>query len=89
MGWKETEEFRREDYYLAQIAACVTRGHVKNPRSVTLQRMLLDFKAKRQPQSENHRIQRSKSVWLGMTGVWGNKRNQKKRPLPKPKGRSG
>ena len=82
LDWKATEEFKREDYYMAQIAACIERGHVKNPRSVTLKKMLIDFSPKKK--STEQRLQNSKSMWLNVTGIiGGNKNNRRKRPLPK------
>jgi hypothetical protein len=89
LDWKSTEEFRREDYYMAQIAAAVERGHVKKPSSITLQRMLLKFKSNnKMPSTMEGKLQNSKSFWLGITGLRGNKRNSKKRTLPKQKGKS-
>jgi len=88
LDWKSTEEFRREDYYMAQIAAAIERGHVKNPSSITLKRMLLKFSSnKRSPQTMESNLSKSKSFWLGLTGLRGDKRNAKKIRLPKMKGK--
>ena len=71
LDWEATEEFRREDYYLAQIAAQVERANVKNPSSVTIKKKLLKFVAesKGQPQTGEERIQTSKNFWKGITGA--------------------
>jgi hypothetical protein len=76
-----TEEFRREDYYLAQIAAQIERGQVKTPSRVTIQKKLLEFtstKTVKEPVreldedeedlSDNPRVQTSKNFWMGLTG---------------------
>ena len=86
LNWKATEEFRREDYYLAQIAADVTRGQVKNRSSVTLQRKLLKFsKRKRRAQSVDDMIYTSKTYWRSVAGIEGRKRKWKVRKPPKQK----
>jgi len=40
---EEPNDFHREDYYLAQIAAEIRRGNIKNPRSLKLTDMLIPF----------------------------------------------
>lgn len=86
LDWKATEEFRREDFYLAQIAAEIVRGNVKHPKKIKLKNLLLDFTAKgRTRQTDEQRLQRSKDHWLGITGLRGDKKLRKKQPVPKSK----
>jgi len=83
LEWKDTEEFCRQDFYLAQIAAQIQRGQVKNPSSVTIQRKLLRFTFKERPKSKEVAIQRSKAYWKALTGIESGKnprRNHEKRP---------
>lgn len=57
----------RSDYYLAQIAAEVRRGLVKNPQSVKLSTFVLDFddSRRRMPElSPEAQDELSKSKWL-------------------------
>ena len=82
LNWKDTEEFSRQDYYLAQIAAQVERGQVKNPSSVTVQRKLLKFTTSSQVVDRESQIRRSKSFWLSVTGIR-NKGNKHVRREPR------
>jgi len=83
LDWKATKEFRREDYYMANIAACVERGHVKKPKAVTLEKMLLKFSSKKELETAENKLQKSKSFWMGFAGLIGKKDKAKKRPLPR------
>lgn len=64
LEWRDVEEFRREDYYLAQIAAQIERGHVKNPSQVTIQRKLLKFTSQEPPKDAGKQVQKSKAFWM-------------------------
>lgn len=87
LEWKDTEEFNRQDYYLAQIAAQVERGQVKNPSSVTVEGKLIKFVEKKDvekkeetEEEQNKKVVVSKSFWLGATGV---KKKEEKEKKPK------
>jgi len=64
---------------MAQIAACIERGHVKKPKAVTLEKMLLKFSSKRKIETVESRLQKSKSFWMGFAGIG----KAKKRTLPR------
>lgn len=66
---KEEERQTKLDYYLAQIAAEVRRGWVKNPKSVKVKDMLLNVQNASGPAEK--RIARSKAVWLGAVNLKG------------------
>ena len=73
----ERNEREKIDYYLALIATEVRRSYVKNPRSVNVEDMLLNFKphkAQEVPLSQaegepDKRIAISKAYWFGVLGV--------------------
>lgn len=65
LKWKERE---KEEYYLAQIAAEIRRGNVRDPRKVDVENFLLKFKAgpkKKDPPS----LVESKAFWLTALGI--------------------
>ena len=68
----EVNGFHREDYYMAQIAAEVRRGHVKNPKKVKVEDMVLKFttneKCKQKKQKKSN-ILASKNFWLTSLGL--------------------
>ena len=67
---REAKEPRREDYYLAQIAAEVRRSRVKNPRSVRVEQLLLRFTTSPGPPPDAEtRTRRSKAFWLSGLGL--------------------
>lgn len=72
----EVNSFHRENYYLAQIAAEVRRGHVKDPGKVKIDDLILKFENK-DPNlrvddlSPDDRMARSKSFWLATLGMSG------------------
>ena len=77
----EVNAFHREDFFLAQIAAEVCKGRVKDPRKVQVDRFLCKFKfAKKSPgqvtKGSESSWQESKRNWLRALGV---------RPLKNPK----
>ena len=78
LEWRDTEEFNRTDFYLAQIAAQIEKGQVKSPGRVTTKNKLLKFvrEDKHHPESVEHRVQNSKNYWMGLCGA-GNKSQQK------------
>ena len=84
LNWRDTEEFNRQDFYLANIAASVDRGNVKHPRKIKLENYILKFH-NRPNQDSGDKMRRSKQHWLTLTGVIGNKKNQKKKQLPNKK----
>jgi hypothetical protein len=70
LEWRDVEEFRREDFYLAQIAAQVERGYVKHPSQVTLQKKLLKFTTQGEPsKGAGSHVQTSKAFWMALTGA--------------------
>ena len=76
LRWKDTEEFNRQDFYLAQIAAVIQAGQVKNPRSVTIKSMMLDFAKKKEKVNRKEpleiaeeRMDQSKNFWLASMGI--------------------
>lgn len=79
LNWSDTEEFRRQDYYLAQIAAQIERGQVKHPSRVTVQSKILSFTSTKRTEDKAAKIHTSKNFWLGSMGVRG------KRKLPPPR----
>ena len=70
---KEFMVARREDYYLAQIAAEIRRTISKYPKKIKLQDFLLKFKnKKRDKMSEldlKEKTRRSKSFWKALVGI--------------------
>jgi len=66
LEWCDTEEFSRQDYYLAQIAAQIEQG--RTTRRVTIESKLLKFRTgKGPPVDVEARMQKSKAFWLGST----------------------
>ena len=60
-------EHSKEDYYLAQIAAEVRRGIVKNPKKVRVKDFLLMDKA--EADSNSDPLKTSKAFWLSSLRV--------------------
>jgi len=64
---EEGNRIRKEDYYLANIAAEVRRSYVKNPAKVKLESFLMKFKgkdvSKRPKMTRKERTKRAKSFW--------------------------
>jgi hypothetical protein len=82
---KELNMPRREDYYLAQIAAEVYRGNAKTPASVRTNHFLLKFttEEKKKPISEAEIQQRtvnSKVAWFAIANM------TPRKPPPQRKG---
>lgn len=79
---EEINGFHREDYYLAQIAAEIRKGQVKNPKKVKVKDMILQFsigrKQKKTPMDKEESINRSKAFWFGGLGFLGKKKGGKK-----------
>lgn len=69
LEWRDVEEFRREDYYLAQIAAAVERGYSKHPSQITTAKRLLKFTSRETPKDVGGRVQTSKAFWMTLTGA--------------------
>jgi hypothetical protein len=69
LEWRDVEEFRREDYYMAQIAVAVERGYVKHPSQVTVPKRLMKFTSREVPKETDGRIQNSKAFWMALTRV--------------------
>jgi len=65
----EVNSFHREDYYLAQIAAEIRRGNVKDPEKVSVEGMKLKFRltneVKKKPPPT---CEQSKSFWKALIG---------------------
>lgn len=61
---KEEARNTKSDYYLAQIAATITRANVKNPKSVKVENFLIEMKAR--PKTTP---QQSKSIWAAHLGI--------------------
>jgi len=73
VGWqeyinKERSVPRREDYYLAQIAAEIRRGVVKTPASVKLEHFLLAFSTRKEHITDTDKVKQqaasSKAWWF-------------------------
>jgi len=68
---KEINEFRREDYYLANIAAEVRRSYVKDPMKVKIDSFLFNFKSEKKEKKKmsiEERTKRAKSFWGAIVG---------------------
>ena len=72
----DMETHRREDYYLAQIAAECHRSVAKHPNSVKLEQFLLKLTLKKaqkeKPLTEEVkavRLANSKAAWFGAVGL--------------------
>lgn len=92
LDWLDTEAFNRQDHYLAQIAACVEQGHVKNPRSCTTESKLLKFVVKTEDRLERPKdvdtfTQNSKNFWNALSGASGSKVQTRKPPRMGKKGK--
>jgi hypothetical protein len=79
----ESNQFHREDYFLAQIAAEVCRSRVKNPSRIKDSDFLIKFQTRKprklSEEDLKNRVESSKAKWLG--AVMGTK----PRKPPKPK----
>lgn len=75
LEWKDITEFRREDHYLAQIAATMERCHVKHPSKVKDKDKLIVFSRRKRskPIDPAMRMQKSKNFWLGHARAHGMK----------------
>lgn len=68
---EEVNDFHREDYYLAQIAAEIRRGNAKDPNSIDPKDLLLTFG----PENEAVEVdpivkqQMSRNFWFGKVGI--------------------
>ena len=65
-------DFHREDYYLAQIAAEIRRGVVKEPERVRVQDLLLHFSSsddEKKVTSPLVKEQESVNFWFGLVGM--------------------
>jgi len=72
LEWRDVEEFRREDYYLAQIAVAVERGHVKNPSKIQIKDKLLKFTTSPTPSpARQSQVRESKTFWRTLTNTEG------------------
>jgi hypothetical protein len=75
LDWKDTEEFNRQDFYLAQIAAAVERGYVKNPKKIKLKDKILKFRSDAtKTKADKKKIQQSKDFWKRTVNLSGKKR---------------
>lgn len=68
LDWLDTDGFRKDDFYMAQIASEIRRSFVAKPEKVKLHDFLLKFKEPDAPVqlSPEQRMKRSKSAWLGL-----------------------
>ncbi len=71
---EEVNEFHREDYFFASIAAEIRRMYVAKPMSVRLSDFLITFKEKsefKQPKkmSVEEKTKRSKAFWGTIVGL--------------------
>lgn len=64
----DANDFHREDWYLAQIAAEVRRSRVMNPQTVELNDLLLRFV---NAKTEEEKMRDSKMAWLTFLGLNG------------------
>lgn len=75
LDMEDTEGFKAEHWYLAQIAAEVRRGHVEHPNRVRTEQLLLKFqRASPVKVSRDTNTQNSKAFWLAM--VTGNQKRK-------------
>lgn len=65
LKWDESRR-TKQDIYLAQIAAEVRRGWVKDPKKVRAQDFLLREETN---DDRKNRMQKSKSAWLTAVGI--------------------
>lgn len=73
----EVNEFNRTDYFLAQIACEVRRGHSKNPRDPKLKDFLLTFRTASSPSKPPPTLAQSKAFWLAALGITTKKKPEK------------
>ena len=66
LNWNEKRETKL-DHYLAQIAAEINKGMVKDPKKVKREHFLL--KVVEAPNKQKERMQHSKSVWLAALNI--------------------
>lgn len=83
LDWDEFERQKSQNYYLAQIAAGIDRGLVKNPNKVTIKSRIIHFNSKSKTLSPKVTLQNSQNYWKGLVGVSKNKQNQKRKKIPK------
>ena len=67
MSQEEPYGLRREEYYLAQIAAEVRRGIAKHPKKVHMKDFILDFEKKKVEDQDS--TKRSKQFWFAFAGI--------------------
>lgn len=60
---EEVNDFHRDSFYWAQIAAEIRRANSRNPKSVKTEDFLLKFTKKKEKSSEE-RISESKAAWF-------------------------
>lgn len=67
----EVNDFHREDWYMAQLAATITRQNVKDPQSVKVSDFLLTFESKptSKPKTQKAAIAHTKSTWAAIVGL--------------------
>ena len=70
LNWRDIKEFRREDFYLAQISSSVERGNVKNPSKVTIKSHMLKFGSEGGLKKQGTDIQTSKNFWRGLLNIY-------------------
>lgn len=63
---KEEARHTKQDFYLAQIAAEIRRGWVKNPKTVKIKDFLAEVESTPGPSKPGSK---SKSVWLGAFNI--------------------
>jgi len=77
---EELNGFRREEYYLAAIAAEVRRSYVKDPEKVEVKSFLIKFKrgkeTKKVEKTKEERIKASKTFWMALMGMGKGKRKK-------------
>ena len=79
---EETESFRREDYYFAQLTAEVRRSWVKEKKKVSLKEFFIKFigeskDSKPDAKTVEERTRVSKQFWLGNV-IKSNKKSKRK-----------
>lgn len=72
MDQEDAESFRRQDYYLAQIAAEVRRSYVKRPETVKIEDLLLKFTEEERPKrSPEEELAHQKACFYRALGLGG------------------
>jgi len=76
MELEKANQFNPLHFYLAQIAAEIKKGRVKNPGNVSIKEFLLKFKEAKKSETET-KEKDSKQFWLSSVGLLSNGKMRK------------